>query len=262
MEYPAIQVEDLWVRYETVILEGISFELKKKEIMTIVGPNGSGKSTLLKTIMGFKKPCRGSVKIFGRKPSEVMNSGLFGYLPQTTSYDAGFPVTVWDIVAMARYSKKGLIESINREDRKIIDESLSVVEMNSLKNAHFGTLSGGQKQRVLIARALANEPGILVLDEPSTGLDAVAQDSFYRILSELRDRNDLTIIMVSHDIGTVSAIVDKIACIQKNLHFHGSPDECIPNEDLARIFGKEIYFLHHDLHCETCRKMRNNGSGE
>ncbi len=257
MSQTALSIENIWVRYDgNVILEDISFKLQHNEIMTIVGPNGSGKSTLLKTIMGFKQPFRGRIRVFGKSPAAVMNSGVFGYLPQSTTYDNNFPVTVYDIVAMARYSKKTLFETLNGEDRDIIDESLSAVEMVSLKSSHFGNLSGGQKQRVLIARALANEPRILVLDEPSTGLDSVAQDSFYHMLSLLRDRKSLSIIMVSHDIGTVSTVVDKIACIQKKLHFHGPPEECIPSEDLAKIFGKEIYFVRHDIDCDTCRKNR------
>lgn len=250
---PIIALEDVWVGYNNhSILEQIYLHIPAREIVSIVGPNGSGKTTLLKVIMGFKEIYQGQVRVFGRNPREIQQSGRIGYLPQVSTYDAKFPISVWDVVALSRHSKKKFWKGLSTRDKELIRSSLVKIDMYPQRNHHFGSLSGGQKQRVLIARALALEPELLILDEPSTGLDSVAQDSFYQLLKQLRDEQGLTILMVSHDIGSVSAVVDKIACIKKKIHFHGKPSECQPNEDLAQIFGNNVYFLQHDEHCETC----------
>lgn len=252
-----ISFSNVWVQYDdNIVLEDIDLTVYEKEIITVVGPNGSGKSTLLKTILGFNQPYRGEVRVFGKPPKKIRKSGLIGYLPQGSHYDSQFPVGVFDVVAMSRYAQKRFIERLNKDDYRKIGESLEKVDMLDFKNHHFGSLSGGQKQRVLIARSLAIHPKILILDEPSTGLDAVAQDNFYQLLLQLRDNEALTIIIVSHDIGSVSTIADKVACLNRKMHFHGKPSECIPTEALAKVFGKDVYFLHHDEECETCRRER------
>jgi len=252
-----VTMSNVWIRYDhNVVLEDISFSVAEKEIVSIVGPNGSGKSTLLKCIMGFKDPFKGSISVFGKSPRAVQSSGMIGYLPQATSHDHSFPVSVYDVVAMGRYANKRIMERLKDNDRTLIEEALARVGMDDYLGHHFGSLSGGQKQRVLIARALARKPRLLLLDEPSTGLDAVAQDNFYLLLKKLRDEEDLTIIMVSHDIGAVSNIVDKLACVKRKMHFHGSPQECVPSEALERVFGKDVYFVSHDEHCETCRRNK------
>ncbi|HPB83050.1 MAG TPA: metal ABC transporter ATP-binding protein [Spirochaetota bacterium] len=253
----AIELSGVWIKYgQNVILEDINLRVEEKEIISIVGPNGSGKSTILKCIMGFKDPFRGSIQVFGSEPKHVQQSGIFGYLPQGNHHDVNFPVDVFSVVAMARYSKRGLFEKLKPPDNDIINGALEKVEMTGFKKHHFGSLSGGQKQRVLIARALATGPKILILDEPSTGLDAVAQDRFYDLLKTIRDKEGLTIVMVSHDIGTVSRIVDRLACVKQRLHFHGRPEDCASNEALAKVFGKNTYFISHDKNCETCRDRK------
>lgn len=252
-----VSMNNVWIRYDhNIVLEDISFSVSEREIVSIVGPNGSGKSTLLKCIMGFKDPFKGSISVFGKNPRAVQSSGMIGYLPQGTSYDHTFPVSVYDVVAMGRYANKRVVERLDNRDRSLVKESLFRVGMEGYLDHHFGSLSGGQKQRVLIARALARKPRLLLLDEPSTGLDAVAQDNFYLLLKMLRDEEDLTIVMVSHDIGAVSNIVDKLACIKRKIHFHGRPQDCVPSEALERVFGKDVYFVSHDEHCETCRRNK------
>ena len=253
----AVWMEDVWVSYDTtVVLENINLNIQEQEIVSIVGPNGGGKTTLLSTILGFKQPFRGGVRVLGEAPVKVQRSGLIGYLPQRSIHDHRFPVSVFDVVAMSRYARKGMWQRLNAEDRGRIEDALAKVGMAEYADHHFGSLSGGQQQRVVIARALARQPKILILDEPSTGLDAVAQDTFYHLLQTIRDAEGLTIIMVSHDIGTVSSVVDQIACLNKKIHFHGRPTDCIPSEALEKVFGKNIQFLVHDEHCETCEKRR------
>ncbi len=252
MGEPVISLKNVWVRYNgSVILEDVSLSVNAGEILSIVGPNGSGKSTLLRTIMGFKEPYQGAVTVFGNPPRKAPR-GSIGYLPQKSSVDFNMPVSIFDVVAMARYAGKGMFERLNDKDRSSIEKVLKLVEMADMMGHHFGSLSEGQKQRVLIARALAVGPKILLLDEPSTGLDALAQDNFYQMLLDLRTTMNLTIVMVSHDIGAVSSIVDRLACLKTRLHFHGTPGECLSNESLSSVFGKNVYYVRHDKNCEGC----------
>ncbi|OHD66404.1 MAG: hypothetical protein A2176_06640 [Spirochaetes bacterium RBG_13_51_14] len=253
MRNAVIALKNVWVRYNgSVILEDVSLTVHEREIMSIVGPNGSGKSTLLRTIMGLKKPFRGTVEVLGT-PLRKTPRGLIGYLPQKSSADVTMPVSVFDVVAMARYAGKLLFERLTGEDLSHIASSLEAVEMSDFRDRHFGSLSEGQKQRVLIARAIAMQPKILLLDEPSTGLDALAQDNFYQMLLTLRDTIGLAIVMVSHDIGAVSSIVDQLACLKSRLHFHGKPADCLSNEALAAVFGKNMSYVRHDKNCDSCR---------
>ncbi len=256
MEKTVISLQNVWVRYnESVILEDVSLSVREGEILSIVGPNGSGKSTLLRTIMGFKEPCRGTVTVMGKAPRKAPR-GSIGYLPQKSAVDYTMPVSAFDVVAMARYAGKGVFERLNDGDRSRIEEALKLVEIADRMNSHFGSLSEGQKQRVLIARALAVGPKILLLDEPSTGLDALAQDNFYQMLLSLRTSLNLAIVMVSHDIGTVSNIVDRLACLKTRIHFHGTPGECFSNENLSSVFGKNVYYVRHDKNCEGCGEKK------
>jgi zinc transport system ATP-binding protein len=249
VENAVIAVQNVWVRYNgSVILEDVSLTVGPKEILSIVGPNGSGKSTLLRTIMGFKQPFRGSVTVLGAEPRKAPR-GSIGYLPQKSTVDFTMPVSVFDVVAMARYAGKNMFERLNGEDLSMIDRALEAAEVAGLRAHHFGSLSEGQKQRALIARAIAVQPKILLLDEPSTGLDALAQDNFYQMLLALRDSMGLAIVMVSHDIGAVSRIVDRLACLKTRLHFHGSPADCISNKSLADVFGNNVYYVNHDKNC-------------
>ena len=252
MSDAVISLKNVWVRYNgSVILEDVSLTVNEKEILSIVGPNGSGKSTLLRTIMGFKDPYRGTVEVLGSAPHKA-RSGSIGYLPQKTNVDFSMPVNVFDVVAMSRYAGKRMFERLSGEDISRIEKALESVEMLSHKHHHFGSLSEGQKQRVLIARAIAVEPKILLLDEPSTGLDALAQDNFYQMLLSLRESMGLSIVMVSHDIGAVSRIVDRLACLKTKLHFHGTLTDCFANESLTSVFGKNVYYVSHNKNCEGC----------
>jgi zinc transport system ATP-binding protein len=258
---PSIQLSNVWVRFgERIVLEDIHLSVEPKTIMTIVGPNGSGKTTLLNVLLGFVQPNRGSVHVLGQEPKQLHGQGLIGYLAQASRADYQFPIRVRDVVALSRYATKRPFHYLNLEDHRAIDAALDIVDMESHLDEHFGSLSGGQKQRVLIARALAMHPKILLLDEPSTGLDAVAQEQFYCILQNLRDELGLTIVMVSHDVGAVSGFTDQVACLNRKLHFHGAPGEGIPPEALEVVFGKNIQFVYHSPECQTCAKRSNTST--
>ncbi|MCX7680239.1 MAG: metal ABC transporter ATP-binding protein [Spirochaetes bacterium] len=250
----AIELANIFAGYEqNRVLENINLVIEEREIVSIVGPNGSGKTTLLKIIMGLQSPWMGKVSIFGMDPQIARQRGVFGYLSQQSISETNFPVCAFDVVAMSRYAKSGFFEKLSRKDREIIERAIERVGMREWKNYHFGSLSGGQKQRFLIARALAMEPKILILDEPVTWLDAAAQDSFYELIKTLRDEEGLTILMVSHDIGAVSEIVDRLACLNRTIHFHGKPSECAPEEMFVKVFGQKIHVVRHDKNCPTCR---------
>jgi zinc transport system ATP-binding protein len=248
----AILLQNVWASYDgSVVLEDVSLSVRLKEVVSIVGPNGSGKSTLLKTIMGLKQPFRGTVRVMGLPPRKVP-SGTIGYLPQKNSLDYAMPVSVFDVVAMSRYAGSRVLERLSVQDRMRIDRALESVEMSDHRLRHFGSLSEGQKQRVLIARALALQPRILLLDEPSTGLDALAQDNFYQMIRSLKETMDLAVLMVSHDIGAVSNIVDRLACLKNKIHFHGKPMDCFSNDSLSGVFGKNVLYVTHEKGCEDC----------
>ena len=252
-----ISMKDVWTRYDRgVVLEGIDLRVHEREIVSIVGPNGAGKTTLLHVILGFVNPIRGEILVLGRKPRSIRSSGRLGYLPQISDIDRRFPVNVFDVVAMPLYAKLGFGRRLSEASRQRVMSVLERVQMKDFTGHHFGSLSGGQQQRILVARALAGKPEILILDEPSTGLDAVAQNTFYEILTNIRDEECITIVMVSHDIGAVSSIVDQIACLNKRIHFHGKPGDCISSDAIEKVFGKDMQFLIHDEHCRTCEKRK------
>ena len=248
-----IHVEDLSVRYgEKRVLERVTLDVMPGEMVSIVGPNGGGKTTLLKVILGMKDYYEGTVRVLGNEPGRE-KPGEVGYLPQINQHLRGFPIRALDVVLMGRIPRLGLFRRPGQADRKLAAECLDTVGMLEFADVPAGALSGGQLQRVFIARALAMEPKILILDEPSTGLDAVSQEDFYITLRRLRDQKGISILMVSHDIGVVSNYVDKIACLNRHIHYHGPAGDEIPETVIQEVFGRNIQILVHNKNCVTCR---------
>lgn len=253
----AIEIRDL-----TVILGGkevlseINLGLDEGRFLGIVGPNGSGKTTLLRVLLGLVKPARGEVLIFGKEPGEASRAGVFGYLPQHLNVDATFPATSLDIVLMGLQGRKGFFGRPSRADREKAVELLSTMGMTGYEDHIFGDLSGGQQQRVSIARALISDPEILILDEPSTGIDVVGQEDFYHLLKGIQKRQNLNIIMVSHDIGVITAYVDEIACLNRTLHYQGNPLGAFNEEILRDLYGKSMEILMHSHLCDKCERLR------
>ena len=248
----AIEINSLYVKFnKKIILENINLSLEKNTITAIIGPNGSGKTTLIRTILGLQKPFSGSIKIFNYTPPDYPK-GLIGYLPQKNIFNLKFPAKVIDIVLMGRFPQTGILKFPSERDIEIAEKCLSKLGMNDYKFKYFQDLSVGLKQRVLIARALAVEPHLLILDEPSTGLDIISQREFYELISKLKEEK-LTIIFVTHDIGIIHEYVDKVIGLNKKLHFYGSPKNSMTKENLENIFGKGFTFIIHDKNCETCK---------
>jgi len=221
------------------VLENIDLSVDSRDYLAIIGPNGSGKTTLLKVILGLIKPDRGEVSVFGKSAEEARR--VVGYLPQHSHFDPDFPINIFNTVLISRY--RGSARGATDEDRNIVERALKTLDIYSLRERQIGSLSGGELQRVFLARALAREPRLLLLDEPTASIDTEMQHSFYEILEELRGR--MAIIMVSHDIGVVFSHVNKVACLNRRLHYHGPTEGA--SEAIEEMYKCPIELIGHGL---------------
>lgn len=242
-----IEVKNISFNYgNNVILDDVSFNIDKGDYVGILGPNGGGKSTLLKILIGLLKPQSGSVSILGVPIADFKNNGRIGYVPQRIAQDtANFPATVYEIVESGRIAAKGLFGGVSSEDREKIKKALFVAGIEGLKDQLIANLSGGQRQRVYVARSLANEPKILILDEPFTGVDIGAQKDFYAFLKELNQAKGLTIIFVSHDIDVISKEIKSVICLNRRLVCFGLPEILHKHNIIEDLYGKKITHIHH-----------------
>lgn len=257
---PLVELEDVWVRYdEKWVLKSIHFSCDPGKILGIVGPNGGGKTTLLNVILGLIRPEKGNVQLFGRIPDRSSRQEV-GYLPQISRADRAFPVTVLDVVLMGLYNRLGMFHRPGRRSIAAAKELLDRVNMADQADRPFGALSGGQQQRVQIARALASQPRLLILDEPATGIDSVAQEDFYELLAKFRDEQGISAIMVSHDIGVITSHADQVACLNREIHYHGEPEFCLSPEIQRKVFGDHMKVMVHDPACASCSQRHRDGS--
>ncbi|QCJ43488.1 metal ABC transporter ATP-binding protein [Bacillus sp. S3] len=248
-----IEIKHLFYRYERdTVLEDINLDVPDGSFLAIVGPNGSGKSTLLKLILGLLKPHKGEIFLFGQEINKFKDWQKIGYVSQkANSFNTGFPATVFEVVASGLTKKLGLFKFFKKEHSKKVNEVLEAVGMKEFSSRNIGELSGGQQQRVFIARALVSEPSLLILDEPTVGVDAENVSSFYQMLGELNKSRDITLLLVTHDIGTISDKVSHVACLNKHLHFHGETAEFeqLSTTGLSKVYGHEVHVLaHHHEH--------------
>ena len=225
------------------VLEDITLSAARGEILGIIGPNGSGKSTLFKVILGLLNPWQGDVLVFG-EPSGSQK-GQVGYMPQIELVDWEFPVTVADVALMGRYGRLGLVRRPSKSDRLASEEALERVGMAHLRNNLIGELSGGQRRRVLLARALANHPRLLLLDEPLAGLDATAQHQLLDIVRGLQAEGT-TVVLSTHDLSCVSIACDHGACLNQRLVAYGTPEEILTEQVLNETFGTHLLMVHLD----------------
>jgi ABC-type Mn2+/Zn2+ transport system ATPase subunit len=212
-----------------VVLTDISFDIPEGDFLGLVGPNGSGKTTVVRAILGTLEPLGGTVT---RDPAL-----RFGYVPQRDQVDYSFPLKVLDVVMMGRYNRIGLGRRPTAEDRERAREALEHVGIAHLADYRLADLSGGQKQRTLIARALVGEPNVLVLDEPTNGMDLVATTQILGLVRELHDRDALTVLMVSHALNEVANYVDRIALVVEGGFRIGTTDEIMTEETLTQMYG-------------------------
>lgn len=225
----------------TPVLDDATFAIREHDAICVVGPNGGGKSTLLNLLLGILSPDRGSISVFGRAP--VAARPFIGYMPQYTAFDCKFPVNVMDVVLMGRLSHNRF-GRYSREDRAAALAALEETGMADFARRTFNALSGGQRQRVLIARALAGNPRLLLLDEPTSNIDPGAQEQFYSTLKRFGGK--MTMIIVSHDLGFVSGWLDGVVCVNRTVHLHPVSD--ITGEVIRDMYGYNVNMVRHD-HC-------------
>lgn len=220
------------------VLEDANFQVNSGDYVGIVGPNGSAKTTLLKIMLGLIKPESGEVKLFSKNINDFKDWDKVGYLSQkATSINSSFPATVFEIVSAARIKKKKV---------ELVEKTLKLAGIYSIKDKMIGNLSGGQQQKVFIARALVKEPEILLLDEPTTGIDLKSQDEFYEFLEMLNKEHGISIVMVSHDIGVISEKVTKIGCMwDKKIVVHKTCCDVPLNEILTEVYGEKMKLIVH-----------------
>jgi manganese transport system ATP-binding protein len=230
----AVEVRDLHVRYDRVVaLDGLDFDLPRGMALGVVGPNGSGKSTLLKTIAGLIRPSEGSVLVQGVPPRQL-RPGTIGYVPQIEDVDWTFPVNVRDVVNMGRYPRSGPFRPFSALDRRAVARALEALDLAKLADRHISELSGGQQQRVFVARAIAQEPQLLLLDEPTTGVDAATEDALLHLVRGLV-ADGLPVVMTTHDLERAPEWFDRLIVVDRRILADGRPDEVLESGAYAGI---------------------------
>lgn len=243
----AISVSKLLVEYDgTPIVDNVSFEIPAGLITAIIGPNGSGKTTLLKSLLELIDQKEGEVKFFGKELKHVREH--IGYVPQRFIFDVQFPITVEEFLLLALHE---------HTPHEHIHEKLEEVGLDEKVGRQIlGQLSGGQLQRVLIARAVLNNPDLLLLDEPYAGIDVVGESTFYEILKHLKELHHTTIVMVSHEVDILSTFVDEVLCFNRKLVCQGPPLDMFKGDTMARLFGKEAAFYKHVINEKPAKKKK------
>ncbi|HEV8605042.1 MAG TPA: ATP-binding cassette domain-containing protein [Tepidisphaeraceae bacterium] len=236
-----VEIEHLDFAYgEQLVLKQITLPIEEGSTLGIIGPNGGGKSTLLKLLLNQHRPTRGVIQIAGLTPAQAVARGdVLGYLPQNHPVNESFPISVRQVARMGLAGKTGLLRPYKAEDLKFVDWLLEKVGVAELAERPIGTISGGQRQRALIARALAAKPRVLLLDEPTTGIDRSGQQRFIEFIADLKRELGLTVVLVSHDLRAVTSMSDRIACLNVTLHYHDVPER-MPQELLFRMFACDL----------------------
>lgn len=233
-----VEVDDVTVTYNNghVAVVDASFRLGAGTICALVGINGSGKSTLFKTIMGFLTPAKGTVRIAGEPVAAAQKRNWVAYVPQAEEVDWTFPVSVWDVVMMGRYGYMNFLRLARAEDRRLVEESLRRVQMWEYRDRQIGELSGGQKKRVFLARALAQQGRVILLDEPFTGVDVKTEGAIIELLRELRAAGHIMLVS-THNLGSVPEFCDHTVIINRTVLAAGPTPEVFTEQNLSRAFG-------------------------
>jgi len=222
------------------VLEEVDLDVARGELLGLVGPNGGGKSTLLRVVLGLLSPTRGTVRVLGGTPAA--HRVEIGYVPQLATFSRSFPITVLDTVLMGRLGRTRAVLGFTRRDREVALGAMDEMEITDLSRHPIPTLSGGQLQRTLIARALATEPRILLLDEPTSNVDLRAEASIFDVLARMRDR--MTVVLVSHDLGFVTRHVSRVACLSRRLVCHQTTE--LTPEIIEKLYGAPVSMIRHD----------------
>jgi zinc transport system ATP-binding protein len=239
MSVNILSVEELSFRYNSLeVLSDISFGINVGDYIGLVGPNGSGKTTLIRIILGLMKPKKGSISLFGAESWKFKDWYRVGYLPQKTLFNPYFPAMVKEIVSSGLFSRRKFHRGPDKPEETMIDEAMKLMDILDIKNKLIGDLSGGQQQRVLVARAIVNEPELLILDEPTTALDPETREKFFHTLQELNQNKKVTIILITHDIGSIGKYASKLLYLDKRIIFYGSFEDFCSSADMESYFGE------------------------
>jgi len=236
MPISIFEARDLNVEFDNrQVLSGVNFTILQGDYIGLVGPNGSGKSTLIKCMLGLINPSQGSISLFDEAPSAMKQREKIGYLPQRMDFfNPRFPTTVTEVLSQGMIANR---RAGKKSDGQEIDKMIELFDLKELRNRLIGELSGGQQQRVFIARALVNAPDFLILDEPTSALDPEVRESFFSLLHELNEKKNVTIILVTHDIGSVGQYASKLMYLDKRVVFFGGFDEFCQSENMSSFFG-------------------------
>lgn len=240
-----VEVRQLSVTMQNVeVLSGITFDVHQGEYLGIVGPNGSGKTTLIRCILNLVSETAGSVRLLGQDHRQFLDWRDIGYVPQVSNANhRAFPATVSEVVSSGLLALKRFPRRIGRTERQAVDSVLSLLEIADLRDSMIGRLSGGQRQRVLLARALVADPQVIFLDEPTAALDPVVRDRFYAILARLHREEHKTLVIVTHDTGTIGRYATKLLYLDRRVVFFGGFDEFCQSEEMTRYFGPHSQHL-------------------
>jgi zinc transport system ATP-binding protein len=234
-----IGVENLCFQYQSVeVLTDISFEISAGDYVGLVGPNGSGKTTLVRALLGVARPASGRIVLFGQDVEQFQDWHKIGYLPQKLDgFNPNFPATVREVVSLGLIAGKPFPRRLGQSDQRAVDRALERLGIAGIGQKLIGELSGGQQQRALIARAIVGDPDLIILDEPSAALDPESREQFFTLLQDLNRNRRVTMILVTHDMGTIGQYADKLLYIDRKIIFYGSFDEFCRSENMTALFG-------------------------
>jgi zinc transport system ATP-binding protein len=261
----ALEVSDVSISYNgSLAIDKVSFDVAEGDLLGIVGPNGAGKTTLFRAILGLQG-YTGTIKLFGHEAKKYYPLlPLIGYVSQKVNFEPNFPATVSEVVAMGLLSEKKLnkisvllqkngyswnrvYSKLDKNSEKVL-EALKTVNLDSLKDRRIGHLSGGELQRVFIAKALVKDPILMILDEPVTGVDVDTQTRFYNVIKKINDENKITIVWSSHDLEAIAKFANRVACMNRQLFFHGQKEEFFSNKDLLKTYTESAMQMHMHHH--------------
>lgn len=245
-----IRLEHITYAYDDkVILDDVNLDVRRGQFIGLIGPNGGGKTTLIRLMLGLIPSQKGKIFLLNKPIEQFKEGAKIGFVSQkANSFNKGFPATVFEVVAMGLTAKLGYFHFFKKRHKEKVMEALRQVHMEDYANANIGDLSGGQQQRVFIARALVSDPELLILDEPTVGIDHQNVEHFYEILHQLNKERNLTLLLVTHDTGVMTQYATSIACLNKTLHFHGTEKEytALSAERLSEIYGHPVQLVVHD----------------
>lgn len=243
----AIAAKDLSFSYNgSRVLDHLTFSINAGDYVGIIGPNGGGKTTLMKLILGLLEPTEGSLTVFGTSPAHARMHGRIGYVPQrVTQNDAAFPATVEEVVRSGRSAYKGMFRWMQAADRQAVEAAMEQTGILPFRKRLIGSLSGGERQRAFIARALVSNPSMLVLDEPTTGIDPAAREDFYNLLRMLHTEQHMGILFVSHDLEVMMKEAQSLLCINKVLVCDRASHDSLSPDMIEQLYGKHLSLVHH-----------------